>query len=194
MLSTQLKTKHSRNAAEFRASSFLGLSADSTSIQMGVIIVNMVLVVVLTWIDTLYQNTQGIAAVRAQDGTIFLKGEVNTHIFDQTGIRHMSWILPAIQSGSLVALFLLGEYATLQQAANAELDRSSGDNTAFALSTLSKSIQGSPGNNDTQGSQNQPSQQVSVQQNSYVIAFILQKQLFCQIILISIIIMLNGWT
>jgi len=46
------------------------------SIQIGVIIVNMVLVVVLAWIDTFYQNTQDIVAVRAQNfGTVLLKRE-----------------------------------------------------------------------------------------------------------------------
>jgi len=47
-----------------------------TSIQIRVIIVNMVLVVVLAWIDTFYQKTQGIVAVRAQNfGTVLLKKE-----------------------------------------------------------------------------------------------------------------------
>jgi hypothetical protein len=36
----------------------------------------MVLIVALAWIDTFYQNTQGIVAVRAQNfGTVLLKKE-----------------------------------------------------------------------------------------------------------------------
>ena len=78
-----------------------------TSIQIGVIIVNMVLVIVLARIDTFYQNTQGIAALRAQNfGTVLLKKEKAKYPnFDQNGFRHMSWILLAIYSGFLVAFF-----------------------------------------------------------------------------------------
>jgi hypothetical protein len=109
-----------------------------TSIQIGVIIVNMVLVVDLSWIDTFYQNTQGIAAVRAQNLEQFLlkKRKLNTQMFVQNGFRHMSWILPAIYSGFLVALFLLGQFAALQQTANDEGDRGNDNNAAFALPSL----------------------------------------------------------
>jgi len=69
----------------------------------------MVLVVVLAWIDTFHQNTEGIAAVRAQNLEQFLlkKRKLNTQMFVQKGFRHMSWILPAIYSGFLVALFFI---------------------------------------------------------------------------------------
>ena len=57
-------------------------------------------------------------------------------MFDQNGFRHKSWILPAIYSGFLVALFLLGQFAALQQTANDEGDRGNDDNDAFALPSL----------------------------------------------------------
>ena len=109
-----------------------------TSIQIGVIIVNMVLVVVLAWIDTFHQNTQGIAAVRAQNLEQFYlkKRKLNTQMFDQNGFRHMSWILLAIYSGFLVELFLLGQFAALQLTANDEGDRGNDNNAAFALPSL----------------------------------------------------------
>jgi hypothetical protein len=98
----------------------------------------MVLVVVLAWIDTFYQNTQDITAIRAQNfGTFLLKKEKAKYPnFDQNGFRHMSWILLAIYSSFLVAIFLLGQFAALQQTANDEGDRGNDNNAAFALPSL----------------------------------------------------------
>jgi hypothetical protein len=146
------------------ASSFLGLSSDNiTSIQDGVIIVNMVLVIVLAWLDAFYQNTQSIAAMRAQYLEQFkLRGKkLITQMFDQNGIRPMSWILVGIYYGFLIALFLLGQYAALSQTANA----------AFAFSNLGMSVQTPGTNNDTEGAQNASRQQLGPQE-SFVIAFI----------------------
>lgn len=57
-------------------------------------------------------------------------------MFDQNGFRHMSWILFAIYSGFLVALFLLDQFAALQLTANEEGDRGNDNNAAFALPSL----------------------------------------------------------
>jgi hypothetical protein len=57
-------------------------------------------------------------------------------MFDQNGFRIVSWILPAIYSGFQFALFLLFQFAALQQTANDEGDRGNDDNDAFALPSL----------------------------------------------------------
>jgi hypothetical protein len=93
------------------AGSFLALSP-TKSIQIGVIVVTMALIVVLYWLDTYYQSLLYGASFRSRFLEIFrLNRGLSVYISAFFGASFSSRVLQLLYFGFLAGLFILGLFA-----------------------------------------------------------------------------------
>jgi hypothetical protein len=95
------------------AGSFLGFSAPTANIQIGVIIVTMALIMVLYWLDIYYQSLIFEASFRARFLEIYrLKRNLSVYIAGFYGASHTGSILHFLYIGFLIGLVVLGVFVT----------------------------------------------------------------------------------
>lgn len=94
------------------AGSFLGFDTPTASLQVGVIIVTMVLIVVLYWMDIYYQNLLYGAVLRAIFLELFrLDRGLSKYVSGLYGRSGMGWLLHFLYGGIFIAAFILGMFA-----------------------------------------------------------------------------------
>src|SRR4030095_5394640 len=94
------------------AGSFLGFSSPTASLQVGVIIVTMTLIVILYWMDIYYQNLLVGSIFRTNFLEIFrLKRGLSFYISMLYGRSGMGAALHILYAGFLIAAFILGIFA-----------------------------------------------------------------------------------
>ena len=94
------------------AGSFLGFDTPTASLQVGVIIVTMVLIVVLYWMDIYYQNLLYGAVLRAIFLELFrLDRGLSKYVSGLYGRSGMGWLLHFLYGGFFIAAFILGMFA-----------------------------------------------------------------------------------
>jgi hypothetical protein len=94
------------------AGSFLGFNSPTASLQVGVIIVTMVLIVILYWMDIYYQNLLYGAVLRSIFLEIFrLDRGLSKYISGLYGRSGMGWLLHFLYGGFFIAAFILGMFA-----------------------------------------------------------------------------------
>lgn len=94
------------------AGSFLGFDTPTASLQVGVIIVTMVLIVILYWMDIYYQNLLYGAVLRAIFLEIFrLERGLSKYVSGLYGRSGMGWLLHFLYGGFFIAAFILGMFA-----------------------------------------------------------------------------------
>jgi hypothetical protein len=94
------------------AGSFLGLEEPTQILQVGVIIVNMILIVILYWLDTYYENLIYGAILRSRFLEIFrLERGLSVYVSHIFGKSHLAMTLRALYFGFLGGVFVLGLFA-----------------------------------------------------------------------------------
>jgi hypothetical protein len=94
------------------AGSFLGFNTPTASLQVGVIIVTMVLIVILYWMDIYYQNLLYGAVLRAIFLELFrLDRGLSKYVSGLYGRSGMGWLLHFLYAGFFIAAFILGMFA-----------------------------------------------------------------------------------
>ncbi len=94
------------------AGSFLGFSSPTKSIQIGVIVVTMALIVVLYWLDTYYQGLLYGASFRSRFLEIFrLNRGLSVYISAFFGATFSARMFQLLYFGFLVGLYILGLFA-----------------------------------------------------------------------------------
>jgi len=94
------------------AGSFLGFNEPTISLQVGVIIVTMTLIVILYWMDIYYQNLLYGSILRTNFLEVFrLERGLSFYISKLFGRAGMGAILHILYAGFLVAAFILGMFA-----------------------------------------------------------------------------------
>jgi hypothetical protein len=95
------------------ASSFLGFSDTAAVAQVAVIIVTMVLVLVLYWLDTVYQSMLFGAVFRARYLEIFKLGwGLSNYISTFLASARICRLIPILYAGFLFSAFILGLFVS----------------------------------------------------------------------------------
>jgi hypothetical protein len=93
------------------AGSFLG-TTPTQILQIGVIIVTMILIVILYWLDTYYQNLIYGSILRTRFLEVFrLNRRLSVYTSSIYARSHLAWTLRSLYFGFLIGVFVLGLFA-----------------------------------------------------------------------------------
>jgi hypothetical protein len=116
------------------AGSFLGFSSPTASLQVGVIIVTMTLIVILYWMDIYYQNLLVGSILRTNFLEIFrLNRGLSFYISMLYGRSGMGAALHILYAGFLIAAFILGIFPLCYIPSNLDLRHLTNDHKKFVL-------------------------------------------------------------